>query len=180
MLRESVQFRKILAEYGDSVCRIARTLLGDPRDAEEAVQDAFLVIYRRIKDFRGESSLSTWVYGIALRACYARHRKYPTKEAILDEVDDLDELDDARAGMEIADSSENPEAVYLEEESRARLMKMISSLGEKEGEAIALFYLEELDYDKISKIMNIPIGSVATVLHRARMHLHFLMLEERR
>ena len=169
MIRHTLQFRQIVREYSDRVGQTARRILGDDRDAEEAVQDVFLKVYHGLKDFKGESEVSTWIYRITVNTCISRRRRAPRPEV---------SWDDPTILGEIADPAARPDELYEESESKERVAELTASLGDKEAQAVTLFYLEELDYNKISEIMNIPTGSVATVLHRGRTHLHFLMLRE--
>jgi RNA polymerase sigma-70 factor (ECF subfamily) len=171
MIRQTLQFRQIVREYSDRVGQTARRILGDDRDAEEAVQDVFLNVYHGLKDFKGESDISTWIYRVAVNICISRRRKAPSPEVSWDDLTIL---------KEVADPGSRPDTLYEEAEAKERVAELTARLGDKEAQAVTLFYLEELDYRRISDIMDMPIGSVATVLHRGRTHLHLLMLKERK
>jgi RNA polymerase sigma-70 factor, ECF subfamily len=169
MIHQTLQFRRIVREYSDRVAGTARGILGDERDAEEAVQDVFLKIYHGLKGFRGESDISTWIYRITVNTCLSRRRKISRPEVLLDDPGIL---------LEIVDPSKRPDELYERSESKQRLSRLTSELPDKEALAVTLFYLEELDYKRISDIMGMPLGSVAAVLHRGRVRLHLLMLRE--
>jgi RNA polymerase sigma-70 factor (ECF subfamily) len=168
MVRTSLQFRQIVNDFSDRVGRTARRILGNDEDAEEAVQDIFLKIYRGLGDFKGESDISTWIYRISVNTCISRRRKARRPELLLDDPGDI---------AEIADCGDDPEGLFQREEDRARLAALVALLPDKEAKAITLYYMEEQDYRQISEIMGIPTGSVATVLHRGRIHLHQLFLK---
>ena len=169
MIRQTLQFRQIVREYSDRVYRTAHRMLGDDRDAEEAVQDVFVKVYNGLKDFRGESDVSTWIYRITVNACVSRRRRARRPEV---------SLDDPALAEEIATASSKPEELYEADDSRKHAVTLTARLSDKEAQVVTLFYLEELDYNTIARIMDIPPGSVATLLHRARMHLHYLMIKE--
>jgi RNA polymerase sigma-70 factor, ECF subfamily len=169
MIRQTLQFRQIVLEYSDRVFRTAHGILGDERDAEEAAQDIFLKIYRGLEGFRGDSEISTWIYRITINTCLSRRRKASRPEISLDEPTIL---------LEIVDPSNRPDELYERTESRECLARLTSELPDKEALAVTLFYVDELDYRRISEIMSLPLGSVAAVLHRGRLRLHLLMLRE--
>jgi len=72
-------FEDIVSEYGDFVFNLAYRVLGNHADAEDAAQDAFLSAYRNLHRFRGESSVSTWLYRIAVNAALMKLRKDKNK-----------------------------------------------------------------------------------------------------
>ena len=70
----NVAFERLLDEYRDRVFRLACSLLGDQTAAEDATQEVFLKIWKALAEFRGESSVSTWIYAIARNTCLTRRR----------------------------------------------------------------------------------------------------------
>ena len=169
MIRQSIQFQQIVRDYSQKVAQTARGILGDQREAEEAVQDVFLKIYRGLRGFKGESEVSTWIYRITVNTCLSRRRKRARPEV---------SLDDPSVLLEIVDPESRPDHLYEKQESKERVARLTSELPDREALAVTLFYMQELDYSRISEIMNLPIGSVATALHRGRVRLHLLMLRE--
>src|SRR5438876_4030569 len=65
----------LVAAYGDRACRLATRITGNPQDAEEAVQDAFLSLIRKIDTFRGDSAFGSWLYRIVANAAYQHCRR---------------------------------------------------------------------------------------------------------
>jgi RNA polymerase sigma-70 factor (ECF subfamily) len=169
MIHETLQFRQIVRDYSDRIGQTARGILGNDQDAEEAVQDVLLKVYHALKYFKGESHISTWIYRITVNTCISLRRKAPRPEV---------SWDDPKVLAEISRSAKNPEELYQEKEARERAAELTASLADREAQAVTLFYLEELDYEEIGEIMGIPVGSVATILHRGRMHLHLLLLRD--
>jgi RNA polymerase sigma-70 factor (ECF subfamily) len=169
MIRQENQFQEIVREFSAKVTQTARGILGDRHETEEAVQDVFLKIYRGLRAFKGESELSTWIYRITVNTCISRRRRRARREVSLDDPSIL---------LEIVDPENRPDHLYERQESRERVARLTSELPDREALAVTLFYMQDLDYARISEIMNLPIGSVATALHRGRVRLHLLMLRE--
>ncbi len=91
----------------------------------------------------------------------------------------METLEDRENGSPFAvESSPNPEELYMGEEAREHLASLIARLNPQESAAITLFYLEGMDYEEIARILDLPMGSVATALHRGRKKLRSLFGEK--
>jgi RNA polymerase sigma-70 factor (ECF subfamily) len=167
---QNVTFYQIVRKHTGGVYARARRILADPRDAEEATQDVFLKVYKGLRGYRGEGVLEAWIYRITLNVCKSRKRRTRRREVF---------LEDQKAAETITCEEQSPEGLYIEEESKRMLAGLIPRLSEKESEALTLFYDDEFSYERIAEIMDIPTGSVAVILHRARarLHVHYLSLE---
>ena len=151
---------------------LALKMLGNRNDAEEAVQDVFMRVYSSLKDFRGDSSLSTWIWRITANVCLTRRKKRDTSGVSLD--DSGIDPPDGR----IEDSSRQEKSVYARER-RKILDACIALLPPNESAVVTLFYFEELSYEEISDILRLPVGTVSTALHRARQRLAEMLRERR-
>ena len=151
-------FERLLDEYRDKVFRLACSLLGDEAAAEDAAQEIFLKIWKALPDFRGESSISTWIYAIARNTCLTRRRIAADRRTV--------SLDDANAA-EIP--SHDPPA------SDTDLRAAIARLPAKYARVLVLFYLEDRSYQQVSLAMGLPMGTVKTFLHRAKKELAVLL-----
>ncbi len=163
-------FTSLVNEFGPAVYRQALGILGNRADAEEAVQDIFMIVHKKLDSFRGESALSTWIYTITFRACL-RRRAGPKKWFV--------SLDDEEADRAVAlpHPDPDPEALSITHETNVMLSGCIALLPPHEAAAITLYYMEEKNYDEIGTILAMPPGTVATTLHRARRHLHTLITD---
>jgi RNA polymerase sigma-70 factor (ECF subfamily) len=157
----STAFERLLDEYRDKVFRLACALLQDEAAAEDATQEIFLKIWRALPDFRGDSSISTWIYAIARNTCLTRRRAAASHRAY--------SLDDVNA-EEIAAEAPPPAA-------DSDLRGAIARLPEKYRRAMVLFYLEERSYQQVALAMDLPMGTVKTYLHRAKKELALLLAE---
>jgi RNA polymerase sigma-70 factor (ECF subfamily) len=160
-----VGFEQIVRHYSASIFSLAARLVG-PADAEDVVQETFLRAYRGLESFRGESSLKTWLFAIALNRARARHGTLSRLKALFaprsvrDDV--ADALDDA------ADPSAGPEEASLAREQRVRLRAAIRTLPEEFRTAVILRDLEGLSYQEIAAVLQVPIGTVRSRIARGR------------
>ena len=154
-------FERLLDEYRDKVFRLACSLLADQASAEDATQEIFLKIWRALPDFRGESSLSTWIYAIARNTCFT-HRRTAAGERTCP-------LDEANAA---AVPTADPPS-----DGASDLHAALGRLPEKYRRVLVLFYLEDRSYQQVALAMGLPMGTVKTYLHRARKELAQLIAE---
>ncbi len=156
-------FRKLLERHYTLIYSVVRGVAGQRAETEDIVQEVFIKIYRALGDFRGESRLSTWIYRIARNeALNAMDRRKPQVIPIEDCAD-------------LPDTGESPEASYRRRMSRERLERFMERLDEKERVAIELRYVGEKSYEEIADIMGIPLGTVKTHIHRAKLSLKRMM-----
>ena len=153
-------FELLLDRYQHKAFRLAYSMLGDEASAEEMAQDAFLQIWKALPSYRGEASLSTWIYAITRNRCLTwRKRLHERRAASIEEPG-------VRAAVESTLASKRegghspPDAVAL-----------LAQLSPPYREALRLFYLEEKSYEEVSAMLGLPLGTVKTYLHRARKQL---------
>jgi len=160
-----VGFEQIVRHYSASLFSLAARLVG-PAEAEDVVQETFLRAYRGLESFRGESSLKTWLYAIALNRARARHGTLSRLRALfaprVARDDGTDLLDDA------ADTGASPEQASLAREQRTRLRTAIRSLPDEFRAAVILRDLEGLSYQEIAEVLAVPIGTVRSRIARGR------------
>lgn len=167
------EFKKILTAYQDRVYNQAYRMLGNHEDAEEATQDIFLNIYSSLEKFRGDSKITTWIYRITSNECISRLRKKQLDTKSLDEP--LDE-DGVTLADFIHDGCSDPIKVLESEETAEMIRSKIQELPSDWAMAISLYHFDDLSYDEIAEIMNIPKATVATYIFRGRNQLaHQLM-----
>lgn len=157
---ESEAFERLVLTYQHRVFSIALRMLGDRSEAEELAQEVFLRVHRSIGDFRGEAKLSTWLYAITSRLCLNR-LKSPGRARGVGE---------ARLAL-IADAHPNPSAVLEASELEAELHRAIADLDDERRVVVVLRDLHGLEYEEIAAALDLPLGTVRSRLHRARMEL---------
>jgi RNA polymerase sigma-70 factor (ECF subfamily) len=144
--------RSILAQYEDKVYRLSLGMLGDSAQAEDASQETFVKIWKGLPKFRGESSISTWIFSIARNTCLDLLKKRRNLVS-LDEV-----IEKPRFGREPID-----------------IESLLQGLPLQYREVMLLFYVQEKSYEEVARTLELPMGTVKTYLHRARKQLMLQM-----
>jgi RNA polymerase sigma-70 factor (ECF subfamily) len=151
-------FDRLLPEFQNKVFRLAFAMIGDPAMAEDAAQEVFVRIWKGLPRFRGQSSLSTWIYAITRNTCLTALKAGSTKkESSIEEPSVAHAAE--KSGIEPSTHAGIDVLRYLEE------------LPEKYQQVLRLYYLEERSYEEVSRLLEWPMGTVKTYLHRARKEL---------
>lgn len=159
---------------------VARRVLGNEQDAQDAVQDAFQSAFRALPGFHGESRLSTWLHRIAVNAALMKRRSLRRRRL----ERPLDALvpafrEDGRADGEVPSYTPTPRELLEREEFRARIRDLIEELPEDYRNIILLRDIEELDGSETARVLGITPNAVKTRLHRARQALRTLIEQDR-
>jgi len=157
-------FARLVARHQRYVYNLAYRLLRNTHEAEDLAQEVFLRTWRGLDSFRGEAKFTTWLYRIVTNLCYNR---LPRLRRQLLEAD----VDDANSSAMTLSSNEDPPAAAEAAEQRAFLHRQIAVLPAKYQAVITLFYLQELSYQEIAQVLDLPLGTVKTHLFRARERL---------
>lgn len=169
---DSAAFGGLVRKYQDRLLTAVTHVAGSRVEAEDVVQDAFVQAYLKLPTFAGGSSFYTWLYRIALNGAISRRRK--RGGATVEHTRDL-------AGNEPAAASEPPADRLLRHERAAQVRRALSELPDEFRVVLVLREMEGCDYDTIARILELPIGTVRSRLHRARLQLKTqltLVLEE--
>ena len=158
---ELARFDATVLRYLDAAYNLARYLLRDPHDAEDAVQDAFLRAVRHFGSLRGSDGRA-WLLSIVRNTCYTRlRRRRPAAEVV-----EFDEEEHT-----VAASESEPEADLARAMAAETLRAGLDRLPVEVREALMLRELEGLSYKEIAQVTGVPIGTVMSRLARARRHL---------
>jgi len=163
-------FRAIFREFAPRLYEQAHRVLGNPEEAAEAVQDIFLQVHTSMGEFRGDSTVATWVYRIAINILASHGRRKRSRPAPLPRAADV---------LCVVDEEADIEAEYERKESQEELARCIAKLSPREAVAITLFYMDGFGYKEIASMMQTTVGSVGILLHRGRERLHVLLTESR-
>ncbi len=146
-------------EYADFVWRSLQRLGVPVGGLEDALQDVFVVVHRRLDSFDASSKISTWLFGICLRVAAAhRRRAYLRHEdASLDSFEAVD-----------ANAQSDPEDFLLRREAQRRLEGVLASLPLERRAVFVMFEIEGMPASAIADILGIPLGTVHSRLHKAR------------
>jgi len=152
----------LLDGFKDRVFRLAFSILHDHTQAEDAAQDVFVKIWKGLPGYHGGASLSTWIYTITRNTCLTerkRRERHPTVSLEEPEVEGACgwipalQCADAEAGLEMD------------------VETLLAKLPENYRQVITLFYLEQKAYEEVALMLGIPLGTVKTLLFRAKKEL---------
>ena len=164
--------RSLVVEYHPLAYSLAYKVLGERGDAEEVVQDAFVKIHRALPQFRGDSSLKTWILRIVMRLSLNRRRDRARSAWFRlglnqgTDQDGAEQLSDLPPG-----TTPNPESQCISGETRAIILKLVDELPDPLREALILNSFEELSYDEIARVLQVPVGTVSSRIFSARKKL---------
>ena len=159
-------FELLVRAYQDRLYGFALRITGNPSDAEEAAQDAFIRSYRALASYPPERirdlALKPWLYRIALNVCRNRLRKHRLATVPVDGGED-----DEDGGIDLpADAGQQPEVLFEHSETRAQLADGVSALPERYRVAVVLRFVQELSYAEAAAVLGQPVGTVKANVHR--------------
>jgi RNA polymerase sigma-70 factor (ECF subfamily) len=159
-------FELLVSKYQRKIFRLLSRLIRDPAEIEDVAQEAFIKAYRALPNFRGESAFYTWLYRIAINTAknhlVAQGRRAPTTtETEVEDAENFDEADQLR-------DYNTPDAMLLSRQVGEAVNRAIEKLPEDLRTAVVLRELEGLSYEEIAEAMNCPIGTVRSLIFRAR------------
>jgi len=166
---DSNAYSELYREYAEKIGGIARSYLGVD-DVEDVVQEVFIKIYKNIKKFRGDSSLSTWVYRITVNVCKDMLGKKQRRREILTNFGEQEDEDTRNNIREPVDDS-MPSDELMKTLSAEEISKAIDSLSKEDKLLINLREIEGMSYEQIAEIMDKPVGTIKSRLHYARERL---------
>ncbi|HEY3226945.1 MAG TPA: sigma-70 family RNA polymerase sigma factor [Planctomycetota bacterium] len=154
-------FGRLVERHQDRIYTAVLRFCGDPEDARDIVQRAFINAWRRLEAFKGDCAFSTWMYRIAFNESVSFRREGGRRKLVpiqgRDEEPVAEPVDDRRP-------SERMEV----EEGRRKVQEALNLLDPGERKILILKELEERSYDEIAEILEIPKGTVRSRLFRAR------------
>jgi len=153
---------ELITRHERRVYAVCLRVLGNPDDAADAAQDALLAMVRKLDGFRGEAAFTTWLYRVAMNVCYD-HLRRAQRRPVLHRVID-DELPAHESGPPVPDHAD---AIV-----DARLVEAaLAEVPEDFRVAIVLADMQDLPYEEIAKVLDLPIGTVKSRVHRGRLAL---------
>lgn len=162
-------FEVLVARYEKPIFNYVYGMVRHRQDAEDLTQEAFVKAFFALKTYKDSFEFSTWMYRIARNVCldYFRRQKIRSFFSLNTPVgeEEEDEIGD------FLPSGKDPEEGILEGELLERVSEAVGKLPWKFREVIVLRYVEELPYEDIAQILGVPVGTVKTYLHRAKLRL---------
>jgi RNA polymerase sigma-70 factor (ECF subfamily) len=167
------RFRAAALPYLDDVYTLARYLLRNTADAEDAAQECYLRAFRHFETFRG-GPIKPWLLAILRNVCRAEYARRGTLAAV---VDNLDEAENASDGL-WSEAQHSPETETLQRLDGESMQQLIAQLPSAFREALVLREVNDLSYREIADVTGVPVGTVMSRLARARGLLRAAWLAE--
>ena len=161
-------FREVFRNHRADVARLALRMTSRPGDLEDLVQEVFLQVYRSIKDFRGQSRFSTWLYRVTVNVVLMQRRAARSRPV-------LQEASDESFG---ADARELPDDQLARTRRVAAFYRLLDRLSDKKRAVFVLHELEGLSPSEVAKVVNAPVLTVRTRLFYARRELLEMLRDE--
>lgn len=167
---DETAFGELVRLFEKKVYNLALRMCGNPEDAADAAQDAFLAAWKGLPNFRGEAGFSTWLYRLTSNAAidHLRRTKRQRGEA---------SLDDEALRLDVADDAPSPQARAEGEELRAAVLSGLAQLSDGHRQALTLRELQELSYEEIAAVLEVDLGTVKSRIFRARSALRKILIK---
>jgi RNA polymerase sigma-70 factor (ECF subfamily) len=149
----------LLPAFRRRVFGLAYSFLRDREAAEDVTQEVFIKVWRALPRYDGRASMSTWIYTIARNASLSALRSRRPQSSLSDA-----EVMEAVEGVDPAPSAD----VGVD---RAAILRLVDQLPTRQRQVIMLFYMEEQSHEEVAAMLAMPVGTVKTLLHRARARL---------
>jgi RNA polymerase sigma-70 factor (ECF subfamily) len=158
---DSDAFAMLVRRHEGRVYGLCLRVLGNPDDAADAAQDALVMVARKLGSFRGDARFSTWLHRVAMNVCYDHLRAAKRRPVVRRLVDDGPTPD---LGPPVAD--------HADEIAGTRDVAMaLAQVPEDFRVALVLADVQDLPYEEIAKILDVPVGTVKSRVHRGRLAL---------
>jgi len=161
---------ELYRRHAPRILGLARRMVGSTDDAEDAVQDVFLAVFRKLESFRGESSLSTWLYRLAMNVCLDRLRSRGHRERKVTDEFDVDDAAHVATPSPVGRLSPGA-AIDLE--------RAIAALPDAARAAFLLHDVEGFDHGEVGRILGIAEGTSKSQVHKARLRIRTFLHQSR-
>ena len=166
-------FEQLMRQYNRRLYRIARALLRDETEAEDALQDAYIAAFRSLDRFRGDSSISTWLSRLVLNECFGRLRRGARRQKVIPMVSPTQEMDAVAEP-----DSERPDRLLARAQMRTLLERKLDDLPETFRLVFVLRSVEELSVEETAQTLDIPEATVRSRYFRAKSLLREALAQE--
>lgn len=165
-------FSQLVYLYEKRIYALALRMCGNPEDAAEAAQEAFLAAWQGLPFFRGEASFSTWLYRLASNSCVdllrreGRHRQAAGPS-----------LDDEESSLSVPDSTPGPQEAAERQELRRQIQEGLNTLSPEHRQVLILREMHQLSYEEIAQTLELDLGTVKSRISRGRRQLRNFLLQ---
>lgn len=158
-------FAEIVELYKDKIYHLAYRMLNNRHEAEDVVQETFLRVFKSLDRYDPNQKFSTWIYRIATNLCIDRLRKRKPTYSLDADMNDQEGLDGYSS---IPSDDRTPESELMISETKKLIYDAIESLPAKYKSVMILRYLQDLSLQEISDVLDMPVTTIKTRVHRGR------------
>jgi len=168
--RIGLTFEELFERFNSMVYNLTYQILGDREEALDVAQEVFLAIYRKMDTFRGESSLKTWIYRIAVRRAANRFRWWNRlrRRGTVSLEEHLSKNPEREMACSFTSKIQSPEDALLQQEERDEVKKMLNDLPLQQRIAVIMRDIEGLSYEEIAESLNVSLGTIKSRIARGR------------
>jgi RNA polymerase sigma-70 factor (ECF subfamily) len=152
-------FRMLIERYSGVVYAVIRGILGNRHDVEDVVQEVFIKVYRGLPSYRGDAKLSTWMYRIARNQALNVLARPARMHGPIEEA------------RHVASPGAGPDEILRRAELHTEIERLLAGLDEPYRMALELRYMADRSYAEIAEIMDVPVGTIKTHIHRGKLSL---------
>jgi RNA polymerase sigma-70 factor, ECF subfamily len=150
-------FTELVRRHQQRVYSLCLRVLGDPDAAEDAAQETFLTVLRKLEGFRGDAAFTTWLHRVAVNACYDELRRKRRRPMLHTVVEDGPEHEPGPPTEDVAGTRDAAAA--------------LATIPEEFRVALVLADVQDLPYERIAEVLEVPVGTVKSRVHRGRIAL---------
>jgi RNA polymerase sigma-70 factor (ECF subfamily) len=169
-------FAELVELYKDKIYHLAYRMLNNKHEAEDAVQETFLRVYTNLHRYDEQQKFSTWIFRIGTNHCIDRLRKRKHSAYSLDAEMPDGEGNDYYSMLPA--NEDTPEDQIILSETQQQIRKAINMLPEKYKSVVILRYLQDMSLQEISDVLDMPVTTVKTRVHRGREYLRKKLEQE--
>jgi RNA polymerase sigma-70 factor (ECF subfamily) len=170
---KTAAFGELVSRYQDRLFNAVLRLTGNAEDARDVVQEAFLHAYQSLHSFKGDSLFFTWLYRIAVNTAISMKRKQRPVLRIQPAGDEQTAIDP----LDPSESSRPGHAIEMAEEE-SRVHNALGKLSVEHRAVLVMKDMEGMKYEEMAEILAVPVGTIRSRLHRARLEIRDLLIHE--
>lgn len=172
---DRASLHELVRKHEERAYQYAFRLTRNPEEAGDVVADAFVRVSNAIRNFKGNSAFTTWLYRI-ITNCYLDHRKRERNRQTLS-LDSAPGSEEGEGPRDVEDPDAKPDQEVESIQRRAVIGQALLKLPEFQRAMIVMYHMEELSYEEIAESLELPLGTVKSRLNRARVSLRELLAE---
>ena len=159
-------FSRLVVRYQDRLYRSLVLMLGSAEDAQDIAQEAFILSFKKLDTFRGHSAFYSWLFRIAMNAAISMKRKQKLRTTSIQAAQE-------ESGLEPVDQSldSQPDFQMNQQEQQELVLSALQELPDEYRTVLILKEMEGMKYEDIAEVIDSPIGTVRSRIHRARSEL---------